>query len=121
MDLRKELGFTDTDIVLVYSGSLAGWQSFDMLYQFVKPILISANQFKLLFLSEEDANIEKLKTEFSNQVVCKKVSVSQVPNYLKLADYGLLIREESVTNKVASPVKFAEYLACGLQVIISNN
>jgi hypothetical protein len=36
-----------------------------------------------------------------------------------IADYGILIREQSVTNQVASPVKFAEYLACGLQVLIS--
>ena len=35
------------------------------------------------------------------------------------ADYGLLIRENSFTNQVASPVKFAEYLCCGLPVIIS--
>ena len=37
-----------------------------------------------------------------------------------LGDYGLLIREKSVTNKVASPVKYAEYLASGLKVIISD-
>jgi hypothetical protein len=30
-----------------------------------------------------------------------------------------LVREDSVTNQVASPVKFAEYLAAGLQIIIS--
>ena len=33
----------------------------------------------------------------------------------------MLIRENTVTNQVASPTKFAEYLACGLPVIISDN
>ena len=45
----------------------------------------------------------------------------QVPDYLSAADYGLLLREENVTNGVASPVKFAEYLSCGLQILISAN
>jgi hypothetical protein len=68
-----------------------------------------------------DINIQKLQSEFKNQVICKKVNHNKVPEYLIAADYGLLIREESITNKVASPVKFAEYLACGLKVIISEN
>ena len=62
-----------------------------------------------------------LKSEFKNQVIVKKVFPNEVPDFLKVGDYGLLIREETITNKVASPVKFAEYLACGLYVIISDN
>jgi hypothetical protein len=42
-----------------------------------------------------------------------------VKDYLSISDYGILIREYSVTNKVASPTKFAEYLNAGLKVIIS--
>ncbi|HRN37811.1 MAG TPA: hypothetical protein PLL18_12975, partial [Flavobacteriales bacterium] len=34
-------------------------------------------------------------------------------------DHALLIREDAITNRVASPTKFAEYLACGLPVVIS--
>ena len=118
---KKILGFNQEDIVFAYSGSLAGWQSFDLLYNFVSPILKANNHNKILFLSDIDANIQKLQDEFSNQIVCKKVKPKEVPNFLIAADYGLLIREESITNKVASPVKFAEYLACGLKIIISNN
>ena len=32
-----------------------------------------------------------------------------------------MYRESSVTNQVASPVKIAEYLSCGLKIIISKN
>src|SRR4030042_1420126 len=35
------------------------------------------------------------------------------------ADVGLLLRENSLTDRVASPVKFAEYLRCGLPVILT--
>ena len=45
----------------------------------------------------------------------------EVPIVLSACDMGILIREDSVTNRVASPTKFAEYLSAGLQVIITNN
>jgi len=118
---KEALGFAKEDLVLAYSGSVAGWQSFDLLYSFIAPFLRSDPDIKLLFLADADSNILKIKNEFPSQVFHKKVLASDVPGYLLGADHGLLIREETVTNKVASPVKFAEYLACGLPVIISEN
>ena len=37
------------------------------------------------------------------------------------ADYGYVYRNQTETNKVASPVKIAEYLSCGLKLLISNS
>lgn len=118
---RKSLNMNSTDIVFVYSGSIAGWQSFDLLYKFISPILKSFPNSKLLFLSDKDSNIVKLENEFPNRILQKMVSPQNVPEYLMIADYGLLIREQSVTNRVASPVKFPEYLSCGLKIIISEH
>lgn len=117
---RKKLGINKEDIVFVYSGSLAGWQSFDILYKFIQPILKNSSNNKLVFLSSLDKHITELENEFPGKIICKKVSPSEVPELLIAGDYGLLIREESITNLVASPVKYAEYLACGLKVVISN-
>ncbi len=119
LNARKNLGYEKDDIVFVYSGSLAGWQSFDLLYQFIQPILKKSSKNKLLFLSGKDKNIDRIKTEFSSQVNNFSVSVNEVPKVLVAADYGLMIRQQSITNRVASPVKFAEYLACGLEVVLS--
>jgi glycosyltransferase involved in cell wall biosynthesis len=41
-----------------------------------------------------------------------------IGNLIHAADVGLLIRRRDLINSVASPVKFPEYLACGLPVII---
>lgn len=117
---RKKLGLNTEDTVFIYSGSLAGWQSFDILYKFIHPILKNSSNNKLVFLSSPDKHITDLEKEFPGKIICKKVSPSEVPELLIAGDYGLLIREESITNLVASPVKYAEYLACGLKVIISN-
>ena len=87
----------------------------------MSPILKSNFNCKLMFLSDMDDNLLKLKHQFPNQVVCQKLKVSDVPKYLLAADYGLLLREATITNQVASPVKFAEYIACGLKDIVSNH
>ncbi|MBA4240180.1 MAG: hypothetical protein C0448_05610 [Sphingobacteriaceae bacterium] len=120
-EARKAIGFDENAIVFVYSGSVAGWQSFNVLYDYISPILNRDSNYKLMFLSDEDENILKLQHQFPHQVICKKLKVNDVPKYLLAADYGLLLREETVTNQVASPVKFAEYIACGLKVIISDH
>jgi glycosyltransferase involved in cell wall biosynthesis len=118
---RKTLGFLENETVFCYAGSLAGWQSFKLLYDFLKPLLEAELNAKVLFLSDNDANIERLKEQFPSRISCAKAEPDEVPFYLSACDFGLLIRETSVTNKVASPVKFAEYLSCGLKVIISQN
>lgn len=44
----------------------------------------------------------------------------EVPALLNAADVGLLLRRRDPVNAVASPTKLAEYLACGLPVIVSD-
>jgi hypothetical protein len=118
---RKHFGFSASDIVLVYSGSVAGWQSMSLLYSFLRKQLKVSPLCKVLFLSPGSPDIDALAQEFPRQIVRRACAPDQVPGLLLAGDYGLLLREQSVTNKVASPVKFAEYLSCGLPIIISEN
>lgn len=118
-ELRSKLGFSATDVVLVYSGSSAGWQSFELIDDYLFQKMTKDPNLKLIFLSPHTPPNSKAFKTFSSRILTKWVKPSEVRNILLAADYGLLIREDSVTNQVASPVKFAEYLSCGLQVIIS--
>ena len=47
------------------------------------------------------------------------VKNDSINDYLCAADIGLLFRENTPTNNVASPTKFAEYVMAGLPIIIS--
>ncbi len=40
-----------------------------------------------------------------------------MPVYLNASDIGIIWRDKSVVNEVASPIKFSEYVCCGLPVI----
>lgn len=119
--IKSDLGFSDNDIVIVYSGSSAGWQSFSLVEKMLNEVFEKNENVKLLWLTNHlNENSEFVKS-YKNRIKTAWVKPSEVKNYLLAGDYGLLYREDSVTNKVASPVKFAEYLSCGLNVIISDN
>ena len=121
LSIKKNLGIIDEDIVLIYSGSQAGWQSFDSLREFINDILKKDKRVKIIFLCKPNKKINELLKIYPNRTYQIFVSHVEVPYYLDVADYGLIIRDESQTNIVASPVKCAEYLSRGLKVIISSN
>lgn len=119
--VRAELGFAPSDVVLVYSGSTAGWQSFELLEQVLTEQLQQHPFVRVLFLSREEPNNKRLAEAFPGRVAIRWVAAEEVPQMLAACDYGILIRENTVTNQVAAPTKFAEYLHSGLKVLISEH
>ena len=117
--LREALGWAKDDVVLVYSGTAVGWQSLDLMYRVLLPWLQRDARHRMLFLSEAHPRIEELMARFPAQVVRRWVDHAEVRSHLLEADHGLLLREPCITNRVASPTKFAEYLSAGLPVVIS--
>jgi len=117
--LKKEFGIKQGDVVLAYSGSTAPWQSFELLEKMFVPLLEKDQRIKILFLSKQNNDNRKLMEKYPTRVIIKWVEHKDVLNNLACCDYGILVREQSDTNKVASPTKFAEYLYAGLKVLIS--
>lgn len=109
------------EIKLVYSGGTGPWQSFDLLTQLLRQFLDSNSSAKVDFMTKGHKEIDQLQMDFPNRVRRLWVDHSEVFEHLSSADYGILIREDKMTNQVASPVKFAEYLSAGLKVLISPN
>jgi len=119
--IKNELGITTKDVVFVYSGSTAPWQSFELLEKVFTPLLDKDSRIKILFLSKENKDNKRLQEKYKGRIFIKWLEHKDVLSYLHCCDYGILLREQSDTNKVASPVKFAEYLYAGLPVLISEN
>mgnify|MGYP000005627279 CR=1 FL=1 len=106
-------------VKLVYAGGTGAWQSFDTVTELLDKALHVQSDLEVLFLSKPHKSIEALIQKFPNRVKCKWVGHNEVFGLLQSCDYGILIRDQKITNKVASPVKFAEYLNAGLKVLIS--
>lgn len=118
-ELRRQIGFNPNDVLFVYAGSSAGWQSFELVDHYMAQLMTENQNIKLVILSQHfDERYEVVK-KFKARIVVTWLRQEEVKNYLLAADYGILYREQSVTNQVASPVKFAEYINCGLKVLIS--
>jgi hypothetical protein len=120
-DLRRGSGWGEQDMVLVYSGSTAGWQSFALLEALLEPLLRRDPTLRVLFLSQGDPHVEALRGRFPGQVEQRWIGHDRVGAVLGACDAGLLVREPTVTNRVASPTKFGEYLSAGLPVLISSD
>jgi glycosyltransferase involved in cell wall biosynthesis len=65
--------------------------------------------------------VQTLNRRGIRQEDCKVVSAAhtEVPELLAAADLAVLLRDRSNVNRVASPVKFAEYLAAGVPVVLT--
>lgn len=105
---RKKLGLLNEDIVFVFvSGFNAKWQNTEKIVN-----SISDTDYKLLNLSRREIKLENAINLF--------VPYKEVPNYLNAADIGMIWRNNDIVNNVASPIKFSEYVCCGLPVIANN-
>jgi hypothetical protein len=116
---RKKAGANAEDILLVYSGSSAEWQSFNFLDKSMHNLLDKQKNLKIILLAKQFSEPLKIQKDFPDRVKQMWVDPNEVSEILQSCDYGWLVRENSITNLVASPVKFSEYLSSGLKIIIS--
>lgn len=119
---RKQLGVTNRT-VLVYSGGVASWQRVDDVIQLFIAMRQRIKNLFMLFLTHQPSVIHQMiKDKIDSQdIQVIQASYSEVPGYLCAADVGVLLREDILTNHVAAPIKFSEYMCCGLPCIISKN
>ncbi len=120
LNVLTELEWSKEDLIFVYAGSNDGWQGMRQLKALFTHLLNLGKNTRLLLLMKNEDLSNELSKSFPNQVARVWLKPELVSSYLAVGDYGILIRPENITNQVASPVKFAEYLSVGLKVLISS-
>lgn len=120
---REQLNVGDRKVVC-YLGSLAWYQLPDQSIRVYKAFKKHHPEAVFLAITTD---VNKMKSMLADagfsEADCMAIQVSSedVPRYLSAADVGLLLREANPVNAVASPVKFAEYLACGVPVLLTES
>lgn len=119
---RAELGIGDK-FTIVYSGSLDGWYLTEKMADFFAVFRRRRPDAHLLWLT--NGSHERVKGLMASRKVepdqfsVLSVPARLVPSYLAAADAGLSFIRRCFSKIASSPTKNAEYLACGLPLIIN--
>jgi glycosyltransferase involved in cell wall biosynthesis len=114
--LRRDLGLAGT--VFVYAGKAGGWYDTEGMVAFMAAAKQVFQPLTLLVLTREDpARFAELCERANVDLVTRSVVPAEVPSYLSAADVGLCFRHRFPSQLSSSPIKLAEYLACGLPVV----
>lgn len=118
---------TNTDenrISVLYLGGVQNYQHLEDLVLPFLSALVTVNTKVLPHLFTNDLVTMKKMIEKSSlrdkEYKLWSGNQREVNNHLKEMDLGLLLRAPTDLNSVAQPVKFAEYLASGLGVVVEN-
>lgn len=106
--------------MVVYSGGIQVWQNINLMVE-----LANKNRnkkLKFLFLSKEKEFIENKinKSMLNKTVFVFSTTREQIGYYYKLSNFGFLLREENLVNKVAFPTKLFEYIDFEIVPIVLN-
>jgi len=113
-------------IRLVYSGTLDGWTSPELLAETYRQILKNNTKHNFVLNIYTTSNHELIQKALliagiqSNQYAIQRLKSDEVATKLIENDIGILVREKTIVNEVSFPVKLGEYLAAGLPVVINS-
>lgn len=120
--VRQRLGLTDK-FVVTYLGSLAWYQMPEESLRVFRLIRELRPDAHFLAITTDPAKMESLVQKVgiaAADATIVSLPSTEVPGWLVASDLGLILRDTSETNRVASPVKFGEYLAAGIPAVVSN-
>lgn len=120
---RQELGVDDR-FVLVYSGSIDGWYLTEEMADFFVALRKYYRHAHFLWLTR--TRHERIRTLMraleinQDDYTVLAATPREVPSYLSAADAGLAFIKPCFSKLASSPTKYAEYLGCGLPLIINS-
>lgn len=106
--------FIEKKPTVIYAGGLQKWQQIIKMLQIISE-MESYFQF-YIFCPEPGLLYEilyKMKINLAS-VPIDTVTHDELPKYYRKCQYGFILREDNLINKVACPTKLVEYLAFGV-------
>jgi glycosyltransferase involved in cell wall biosynthesis len=121
--LRSELNLGNR-LTLVYSGSLDGWYLTEEMADFFASVVGKQNDAHLFWLTMGSRDrVRQLMSERGikeDNFSIHSVAPKEMPSYLAAGDVGISFIKRCFSKLASSPTKNAEYLACGLPIVINS-
>lgn len=109
-----------------YIGGMSLWQLFPDTIRLMN-LISQANSSAVFSIATRDLDAcKKYINENSNSSLKDRITLTtlesrdDVSRFLSSHEFGLLLREDTPVNNVSSPIKLAEYLSCGVNVITTS-
>jgi len=121
---RNELGLGDEEKLLVYVGKIGERYLVGEIFDFFKIAGETVENLRLLIISKDAKRdfdgIAESKNIEGYRYFVRAAPPEQVAEWLAAADTGIAFIKNSASERGASPIKIAEYLAAGLPVVVSS-
>lgn len=106
----------------VYIGGLSVWQCFEEMLHIYKGIRTNDSVMHIITLDHQAAHemVKEIIGDENNIEIYGITDRNKIPEVLSQFQYGFLIRRSDVVNLVSSPIKFLEYISCGVDVIMTD-
>jgi len=110
--------------VFLYIGSVGTWYLLEEMLDFFIAAKSIINNAHFLILTHVDKDMviaacKRKKLSF-NDVTVDNAEFYNMPYYIKLADVGIFFIKPCFSKRSSCPTKFAEYLTCGLPLVINS-
>lgn len=120
--IRAELQVGDRPVI-VYAGSLGTWYLLDEMLEFYATARRHLSKPFLLILTNAEpqgvrAALQRHRIDETDTAV-QWARFEEMPDHLSAADAGLAFIRPCFSKRSSSPTKYAEYLACGLPLVIN--
>jgi glycosyltransferase involved in cell wall biosynthesis len=119
---RNELGVEDR-FVIVYSGSIDGWYLTEEMADFFVTLRQRDARAHFLWLTtgshQRIRDLMHARELTDSDYTVHTVAAREVTSYLSASDAGLAFIKPCFSKLASSPTKFAEYLGCGLPLVIN--
>jgi glycosyltransferase involved in cell wall biosynthesis len=117
--VRREMNLSNK-LVCTHLGSFFEWYDPAMITNVFQQIRTRADSHLLVITAESEKTQAYLSARLpANTFAVRRAARDEVPGLLNASDLGFLLLRCSSNIKTSSPVKFAEYLNCGLPVLIT--
>lgn len=119
---RRALGL-ENRLVLVYSGSIDGWYLTESMADFFSELRKQKTAAHFLWLAPRGH--ERIRALMQGRGISERdytivaAASAEVPSYLSAGDIGLAFIKSCLSKMASSPTKYAEYLGCGLPLVIN--
>jgi glycosyltransferase involved in cell wall biosynthesis len=109
-------------LIGIYSGSAAPWQGIDNLMEIARSSYNHKLKIRFQLITYESELLFK-KYNLDSELSLSKIEIVslnslQTKMVLNRANFGTIPRDKHFLNQASSPLKFAEYLAAGLPILV---